>query len=157
MVAMSLRQAQAIVRAHQAKQDKVERVIWLDRGWQPVYIGFCPTKVAWKRAMKGLKSEDTPYPNNDGCVTRFKFDGKVTAIVTLGDVGDQSRVSIAGLLAHEATHVWQMVREAIGENEPSAEFEAYSIQCIFVGLYQAWLDTRAPDAMKAACAKRVRA
>jgi hypothetical protein len=64
---------------------------------------------------------------------------------------------VAGLICHEAVHVWQEVRRAMNDpGEPSIEFEAYSVQAIFQGLYQAWLDTRAPVGMRARCAKRKR-
>ena len=26
-----------------------DRVIWCERGWQPLYYGFCPSEAAWKR------------------------------------------------------------------------------------------------------------
>lgn len=140
--------------------NKADRVVWLDRGWQCVFIGFCPSEKAWKREMKLMACPQEPYPASAGCASRFVYDGKTLVIVTLGpaaDAEERSRVEIAGLLCHEATHVWQAVRKDMGEKEPSIEFEAYSMQAIFQGLYQAWLDTRAPDAMKAADAQTVKA
>lgn len=133
----------------------IDRTIWLDRGWQPVYIGFCPSEAAWKRTMKRMGLPNEPYPTNDGRVSVFENDGKMTCIMTLGDGGEakHSRVQIAALMAHEAVHVKQQICEHIGEKTPSEEFEAYTVQAIFQGFYQAWLDTRAPDAMKAQCAK----
>ena len=69
--------------------------------------------------------------------------GGLTLIVTLGPqakaAGD---VDVAGLLCHEATHVWQAVRDNMGEKSPSSEFEAYSMQAIFQGVYQDYLDTK---------------
>lgn len=135
-------------------------VIWCDRGWQPVYFGFCPSRRAWTREMRKMGYKE-PYPGSDGCATTFaEKDGKVCIIVTLGKAQHaegRARVEIAGLLCHEATHVWQSVRRAMGEKEPSIEFEAYAMQAIFQGLYQAWLDSAAPDEMMARSAKRVAA
>lgn len=133
---------------------KPDRVIWLDRGWQPVFFGFCPNEKAWKREVKRLGCKGLPYPESDGCCTYFTKDGKASALVTMNAREGRTRVQIAGLLAHEATHVWQEVRRQIGEKEPSIEFEAYSVQAIFQGLYQAWLDTRAPKEMLATGAVR---
>ena len=35
-----------------------------------------------------------------------------------------------GLIVHESVHVWQEIKSLMNEKEPSAEFEAYSIQVI---------------------------
>lgn len=133
------------------RKKRLDRVIWLDRGWQPVYIGFCPSEAAWKHAMKRMGLPHEPYPESAGKVTIFVLDGKRTCIMTLRDRVEETnnRVEIAGLLAHEATHVKQQICDHIGEATPSDEFEAYSVQAIFQGFYQAWLDTRAPDDMAA--------
>lgn len=109
--------------------------------------------------MKRLGCDGEPYPANDGCCTTFTKGGKVSIIVTLSAkaVAAHSRVEVAGLLVHEATHVWQEVRRSMQEENPSIEFEAYSMQAIFQGLYSAWLDTAAPPEMLVACAVGVKA
>lgn len=120
-----------------------DRVIWCDRGWQPVHFGFCPTKKAWKREMKRMGC-DEPYPETDGRCTTFTKDGKVVVIITLRDGSEKERsvCEVAGLLVHEATYVWQTIREDIGETHPSIEFEAYSIQAIFQELFSAYQASR---------------
>lgn len=126
-------------------------VIWCDRGWQPVYFGFCPSRRAWSREMRKMGCKE-PYPANEGCATTFEKDGKVCIIVTLGKAASaegRTRTEIAGLICHEAAHIWQEVRRTMNEKAPSIEFEAYAMQSIFQGLYQAWLDTAAPDEMLA--------
>lgn len=124
------------------------RVVWLDRGWQPAFIGFCPSETAWNHAMRHLGCTGEPYPDSAGrCSTFEKKDGigGLTIIVTLGPAAEHAtELEIAGLICHEATHAWQFVRENMGETEPSKEFEAYSVQAIFQGLYGAFLDTRKP-------------
>lgn len=131
-------------------------VIWCDRGWQPVFFGFCPSRPAWTREMRKMGCKE-PFPVSDGCATTFEKDGKTCIIVTLGKsqhAEGRTRVEIAGLLCHEATHIWQAVRRVMAEKDPSIEFEAYSMQAIFQGLYQAWLDTAAPDEMLSRSAVR---
>ncbi len=120
-----------------------DRVIWCDRGWQPVHFGFCPSKKAWKREMKRMNCNE-PYPKSDGRCTTFTNEGKVVVIVTVRDGSEHERSisEITGLLVHEATHVWQTIREDIGEKDPSPEFEAYSMQAIFHGLFTAFQETR---------------
>lgn len=76
----------------------------------------------------------------------FKFlqsgaDARVTfnddhAIVQIKGNSSWSMVQIHGLLLHEAVHVWQETREKMGENNPSPEFEAYSIQAIAQDLFE---------------------
>jgi hypothetical protein len=141
-----------------AKDDPLAKVVWLDRGWQPVYHGFCPSEAAWKREMRKLKVKGEAYPDSAGRCTTFTHEDKTCCIVTLGPQADapgRTRVEIAGLLCHEATHVWQEVQKSMNDpGKPSVEFEAYSMQAIFMGLYQAWLDTRAPEELKARSHKR---
>lgn len=131
-------------------------VIWCDRGWQPVNFGFCPSKAAWTKALKKLGAPKDPYPTSEACTYDIQSKGKTTVLVTLGATVEErySRSEIAGLLCHEAVHVWQTIRTVMGEDDPSIEFEAYSVQAVFVQLYQAWLNTRAPDGMLAVCAQR---
>lgn len=42
------------------------------------------------------------------------------------------------LLVHEAAHVWQEECRLIGEKEPSSEMEAYCLQNLAQGLFQAF-------------------
>lgn len=123
---------------------KKDRVIWLDRGWQPVEYGFCPSRKAWKRAMKEMEIDGEDYPETDGRCTTFTKNGKTRILVTIreGAEKEHSSVEIAGILVHEATHIWQEVRSAMREREPSTEFEAYSMQAIFQELYSAFQATR---------------
>lgn len=54
----------------------------------------------------------------------------LVTIVALGDMTGRSSVEIAGLLVHEAAHIWQEYCESIGETRPGREQEAYAIQAI---------------------------
>ncbi|KAB2701322.1 MULTISPECIES: hypothetical protein [Brucella] len=96
--------------------------------------------------MKRLNCKE-PYPDTDGRCTTFTNEGKVVCIVTLRDGSENERSisEITGLLVHEATHVWQTIRDDIGEKDPSPEFEAYSMQAIFQGLFTAFQETRGLD------------
>lgn len=54
--------------------------------------------------------------------------------VLVGNQIPESSISLAGLLVHEAVHVFQRYCKYIGESEPSKEFEAYAIEQLFKNL-----------------------
>ncbi len=51
-------------------------------------------------------------------------------MVCLRETEGRKPVEVAGLLVHEAVHVWQAYADHIGEAQPGREQEAYAIQCI---------------------------
>ncbi|TBN49170.1 hypothetical protein [Pseudomonas sp. BGI-2] len=120
------------------------KVVWLDRGWQPVFIGFCPSEKAWHREMKRM-SVSEPYPSSSGCTTRFKTgDDRDCIIVCVHErlKAGSCRHGIIGLIVHECTHAWRFILDTIGEDVPSSEFEAYSMQAITQQVTTAFCDTR---------------
>ena len=56
--------------------------------------------------------------------------GELCCIVALAGWQDRDPIEVAGLLVHEAVHVWQDYAERIGEHTPGVEQEAYAIQSI---------------------------
>jgi hypothetical protein len=119
------------------------KVVWCNRGWFPVHFGFCPDKKAWNREMKRMGVKSEPYPKSDGRCVTFESSGKVCAIVTVSkQVDGKDSNGVVGLIIHEAVHVWQLIRENIGESNPSPEFEAYAIQAISQELIAAYSETR---------------
>ena len=122
----------------------VDRVIWCDRGWQPLYYGFCPSESAWKREMHRL-GVDEPYPTTAGRCTLFENSKSANecVLVTIAAASTKrKKIEIVGLIVHEAMHVWRFIRERIGEREPSLEFEAYAMQAIAQNLIVAYEQTR---------------
>lgn len=57
-------------------------------------------------------------------------EGELVCVVCLAEYADKDPVEIAGLLVHEAVHVWQQYCGRIGETAPGREQEAYGIQAI---------------------------
>ncbi len=121
------------------------KTVWIDRGWQPVAIGFVPNKKAWKQSMKGLNCSE-PWPMTTGTVghTRWLHNsttGEAVIVVVLSDEHERDAFEIISTLIHEAVHVWQFLCQSIGEKEPGIEMEAYGIQHITEGLIKAFGQT----------------
>lgn len=119
-----------------------DRVIWVNRGWQRCYIGLCLSEKAWRREMKRFGCPDEPFPEAAGNCTTFSKDDKTSLIVTIHPekAKGQPPIVVLGLLVHESVHVWQAIRDDMGERSPSIEFEAYTVQAIFQELMWAWED-----------------
>lgn len=56
--------------------------------------------------------------------------GKLTVVVCLKGWEGRNPIEVAGLLVHEAVHVWQEYASDIGESSPGAEQEAYAVQAV---------------------------
>ena len=85
---------------------------------------------AWRQCRV---SERFPYVRRGSDAATHLLEngsGECVAIVALGPVGQREPIEIAGLLVHEAVHVWQNYRDAIGEARPGDEQEAYAVQAI---------------------------
>lgn len=59
---------------------------------------------------------------------------ELAAIVCFPPGPDRDSIEVAGLLVHEAVHIWQEYLIHIGEKYPGVETEAYAIQRISMGL-----------------------
>jgi hypothetical protein len=55
---------------------------------------------------------------------------ELVCVVSICPHEKRSHIEIAGLLVHEAVHVWQEYAKSIGEQTPGVEQEAYAIQSI---------------------------
>lgn len=68
-------------------------------------------------------------PGADGTTHTWESNGKLTCVVSINvDVLGVDAIDVASLMCHEAVHVVQRMCESIGEESPSKEFQAYSIQ-----------------------------
>jgi len=98
------------------------------------FFCLCLTEKEYKRQIKrcGIKNPSTFLNKNANatCHHLTNSQGKLCCIVCLGDYSNHSNLEIYGLLIHEAVHIWQQFKDWMGEDKPSVEFEAYSIQAI---------------------------
>jgi len=100
----------------------------------PGYVGFTTSAKAFQREVKRLKVPEPPKflaSDRANATTHFlEKDGATTAIITIGKPKGVSFEQYAGLIAHEAVHVAQMLWSDIGEKAPGDEAEAYLVQHI---------------------------
>lgn len=122
-------------------------VKWLDRALitSPYSFGLCRSEKDFQRALKRLGVPKDQWPSfmktesADATVHYFECDGGGhCAIVCLRSTKGRTKIEAYGLLTHEAVHIWQAIRDDIGEDRPSSEFEAYSIQAIAQHLMEAY-------------------
>jgi hypothetical protein len=114
------------------------KVEWLDRSIiSGPYLCLVLSEAAFHEAFDDLEQDKTGRPDwittahaNATAHTLLNKAGNLCAVVCLGPSEGRSGIEIAGLLLHEAVHIWQRFCQHIGEDEPSMEFEAYSIQWI---------------------------
>lgn len=109
---------------------------WLDRrvAAPGPFLCLVLSQAECDAAMKACRQPTTPYlstPRADATTHLLCNDkGEPVAIVALGDMSKHSSIEIAGLLVHEAVHVWQEHCANIGERRCGSEQEAYGIQGI---------------------------
>lgn len=108
---------------------------WLDRRitLPGPYLALCLSEDEFRKAVAHLKAPVVPQwvsSGADATMRTFERDGKAVCIVCLSGTEGRSGVEIAGMLIHEAVHIWQQYCEDIGERHPGDEQEAYAIQAI---------------------------
>lgn len=121
---------------------------WLDRTLlvSPICFGLCKDEESFKKELKrlGIKKKDRPdfMKNGHSDATAHFFDTSNNAshccIVCVPNNKKATKVQIYALLVHEAVHIWQHIKENIGERWPGAEQEAYAIQNISQELFMAY-------------------
>lgn len=108
---------------------------WLNRrvAQQGPYLTLCLTAKELELAGRrcGIRGLDG-FPASGALLTTLENrTGELCAIVSISESAQQMEpIEIAGLLVHEAVHVWQFHRRDIGEHKPGDEQEAYAIQGI---------------------------
>jgi hypothetical protein len=101
----------------------------------PIHYGLVVSEKALHRELRRLNVPRSRWPERSGPADATthkleKGDGQLAALVYIHPRRKVSRNQTAALIVHEAVHVWQWIREVIGETHPSAEFEAYAVQRI---------------------------
>lgn len=109
---------------------------WLDRriARPGPYLTLCLSQKEFDDVLIKLKVRDRPpFVSHGADATAhhlFNEKGGHTTVVCLSNHEGRNPIEVAGMLVHEAVHVWQEYCDTIGEKEPGSEQEAYAIQAI---------------------------
>ena len=97
------------------------------------YFTLCTTEQMFldETSKLGWRNVATWAPEN-GARTHYgtNEDGDPTCIVCVRNFEKHEPIPNAGVLVHEAVHVFQRWCDEHGETHPSSEFQAYAIQWI---------------------------
>lgn len=109
---------------------------WLERrvAKPGPYLTLCLSEEELRTATKKLTDDRMPFPMSGALCSTFtnRRTNELCAVVSLSLVAQEHRnaIEMAGLLVHEAVHVWQAYAKHMGETNPGDEQEAYAIQAI---------------------------
>lgn len=109
------------------------------------YLCLCLDEAAYHAALEdcGVKDRPSFIPNGHSHAALHYLEhktGALACIVTLSAWSGRAPVEVAGLLIHEAVHVWQRYVDRIGERNPGDEQMAYGIQAIAQELLQSFVE-----------------
>jgi hypothetical protein len=116
--------------------------VWLDRTiLTGPYLSLALSQKEFDSLTAALGEPPEPWipvgTFANACVHQFtRESGRGTCcIVCLNPSEGASGTTIAALIVHEAVHVKQAFMQDIGEDKPSSEFEAYTVQAICQELF----------------------
>jgi len=106
------------------------------------YMTLCLSEKEYRTAMRRIKAPEPlpPFvaPGKGATTHIMDTNNGVVAVIGIDIPKKCDPIEIYGLLLHEAVHVWQAFVKDIGEDNPSDEFEAYSIQALAQQLFKAY-------------------
>jgi hypothetical protein len=97
------------------------------------------TEAGFHRVLKNMGVPLGEYPkfaNPYASTVKLTKGDESKIIVSVRTDKKVDKIKMYCVLVHEAVHIWQHIKEDIGETNPSMEFEAYSIEQISRNLIQ---------------------
>lgn len=117
--------------------------IWRTRGLihTPFCYTLCATEDSFAEVLNYLELPEEarpPFvtPGRDGTCHWFNHGETSVAVVCIRVREGVTSIQVAGLIVHEAVHLWQEARQDLNERAPSSEFEAYSVQWLAQSLLE---------------------
>lgn len=120
------------------EDDDQSGVAWMTSMWFPAHLGFCPNVESYQKLMTkfGMPEEVCPLGNSAGMFISFEEETEhyhPFGVIILNEKAHEYDADVVmGLLVHESVHAYQFLLRRMSERHPSIEFEAYSVQAIFM-------------------------
>lgn len=130
-----------------------DKVVWAQRTVYASEIVFVPSEKAFERYLKTERAREKfpdynfKYPTSNARTTLIDYPKDPTHILVFLREDNDAKSNVLNTLSslvHEAVHVFDYIMEDAGEEKPSAEEKAYTIQFIFQQLVQAYILSRKP-------------
>lgn len=121
--------------------------MWLSRSlFQGPRVAMVTSQAQFSRALRAIRMEGDagPFcnPSWRACTHAYDVDGELVCIVgvNLRSLQGADPIGVASLLVHEAVHVWQRTRAALGPGDLGVEMEAYAVENIAAELMRAYVN-----------------
>jgi hypothetical protein len=124
---------------------KTDKVIYLNTGRMlPFYVGVAFTEKAFKKETKRLGVTTDPWLGGSDFarIHTFEKGSDLNFLICMSEKMAKTRTlsGVMALAVHEVMHLWQALKDHIGETHPGSELEAYIIQhivgCLFYEILQ---------------------
>ena len=117
----------------------VKGIVWSPRCVYPVNVGFTQSRKAIDKLVKagGIKEGHT-FSKCDGHSISFQAKSREQVTVIFIDKKRGQDNQAIAVLAHECLHAVQYIKGVIGEQDMSAEAEAYLLQWIMGFVLEKW-------------------
>lgn len=97
-------------------------------GCYPVPVGLIFNEEDWSAEMSRIEV-DHPWDRSGNYVQRIVGeDGSMRVFLCLGAIEGAELPELVAIVAHEATHIWQCIRDHIVEKAPGREQEALAVE-----------------------------
>ena len=102
---------------------------------------LCTTEKRFNKILKRIGLPKKKWPEfilntqSNASTHFFSGGGETIAVVSIRPENNLDIRQTHALLCHEAVHIWQEIKDDIGEGSPGVELEAYAIQGISQELF----------------------
>lgn len=111
----------------------------------PFRVYVCLSTEEWDDIKTSVEATHENWTSGGAACCRTVPNGVIISI-DYKEQEDESEHRLVGQVIHECVHAFQALCDLIGEDDPSSEFEAYTIQHMSVVLLGECLARRTEDA-----------